>query len=148
MPMRHGQTVRDTKDSPIPFSHRDYLPIPYGHLVVYLVASPLNGEKWGDLGRFLPISPQTLKGRCGQFDALGSFLIGSIDRAARENAGLLSASAPPTCLAFSRNLSDGMSSQLLTKTGAMPPHFAGPRGERAVGIWLCYGAPPRDAAWT
>jgi len=38
------------------------------------------------MGKNFPIFPQTLKGRRGQLDARGSFLIGSIDRAAREIA--------------------------------------------------------------
>ncbi len=34
-------------------------------------ASPLAGEIWGDMGRFLPISPQTLKDSHGQIEAWG-----------------------------------------------------------------------------
>jgi len=36
------------------------------------------------MGIFIPIYPQTLKDRSGQNDSWGYFLIGSIDRSARE----------------------------------------------------------------
>ena len=84
-------------------------------------ASCLNGHIWTYLDIFLSIFVQTLKGRRGQIHARGLFLIGSIDRAAREITGARKRARPALFPAFSRNLSIGMRPSLLTKTGAMPP---------------------------
>jgi len=73
------------------------------------------------MGRFLPISPQTLKDSCGQIKAPGQFLIGSIDRSAHEVDRLSSSRPSRSFPRISRHLSMEMSSLHVTKTCTMPP---------------------------
>ena len=87
----------------------------------YTSASALIGEIWGEMGRFLPISPQTLKDSCGQIKAPGQFLIGSIDRSAHEVDRLSSSRPSRSFPRISRHLSMEMSSLHVTKTCTMPP---------------------------
>jgi hypothetical protein len=84
------------------------------------------------MGRFLPISPQTLKGCRGQLDARISIKTGSIDRSAHEVDRSSSSRASRSFPRISRHLPMLMSSLHLTKTCTMPPQVwrAGARVSR------------------
>ena len=73
------------------------------------------------MGRFLPISPQILKGCRGQLDARMSIKTGSIDRSTHEVDRLSSSRASRSFPRICRHPPTQMSSLHLTKTCTMPP---------------------------
>ena len=91
------------------------------------------------MGRFLPISPQTLKGCRGQLDARISIKTGSIDRSAHEVDRL---SSSRVSRSFPRN-----SRHLSSHADELPAphknvHYASP----GVACWCARVAPPSDSA--